>query len=142
MQWTEFLDRLVARKTELPSHVRVLRIPLIDGWEPGRVWSAWEVDPELIQPHGDVFGGYIAAVADEMLGMATMSVLAEGEVFTTSESSLHYFRPIRAGTLRVEASVLHRGRSSAHVEVAFTNREGEPVAKARGTQIIRRPAAS
>ena len=100
------------------------------------------MDPELIRPHRDVFGGYIAAVADEMLGIATMSVLAEAEVFTTSESSLHYFRPIRAGALRVEASVLHRGRSSAHVEVAFTNREGEPVAKARGSQIIRRPAAS
>jgi uncharacterized protein (TIGR00369 family) len=93
-----------------------------------------------VQPHGDVFGGYLAAVADEMLGMATMAALAEEESFTTAESSLHYFLPVRAGELRVEACVLHKGRSSAHVEVTFTNREGDPLAKARGTQIIRRPA--
>jgi len=137
MRWTELLDRIVARRSEPPPHVGVLRIPLIDGWESGRVWSTWNVDAELVQPHGSLFGGYIAAVTDEMLGMATMTVLADDETFTTSESSLHFFRPASAGNLSVEASVLSRSRSSAHIEVAFANAEGDLVAKARGTQIVR-----
>jgi uncharacterized protein (TIGR00369 family) len=141
-KWKELLDRTVARKTTLPSHVTILRLPLIDGWEPGRVWCTWKVDPELIQPQGNLFGGYISAVADEMVGMATISVLAEGEAFTTSDSRVHYFRPVRGGELKIDASVLHRGGSRAHVEVTFTSADDELVAKASATQIIRSPTGS
>ena len=136
--WTELLDQIVARKSKPPSHVAILKLPLIDGWEPGRVWCTWEIDPGLIQPQGNLFGGYISAVADEMLGMATASVLADGEAFTTSDSHVYYFRPVSGGELRIDASVLHKGRSRVHVEVLFTNSNGEMVAKASATQIILR----
>ena len=73
--WPQLLDEIVARKAQLPRHVGILRIPLIDGWEPGRVWGTWKVDPDLISPQGSLFGGHIAAVSDEMLGMVTGSIL-------------------------------------------------------------------
>ena len=136
--WTNLLDQMAARKSIVPPHVTILRIPLIDRWEPGRVWCRLKVDPDLIQPQGDLFGGYIAVVADEMLGMATASVLVDGEVFTTSDSHVHYFRPTSGGELNIEASIIHKGRSSAYVEATFTNSDGELVAKASATQIIRR----
>lgn len=136
---TELLDQFVARKAARPSHVTVLRLPVIDGWEPGHVWCTWKVDPELIQPQGSLFGGYISAAADEMLGMATLSLLADGEAFATSDCHVHYFRPVRGGELRIDARVLHKGRSSAYVEVTFSNADGEMVAKASATQTIRRP---
>jgi uncharacterized protein (TIGR00369 family) len=137
--WEQTLDAMAAGDAVVPSHVKVLRLPSIDGWERGRVWCTWKVDPELIQPHGALFGGYISAVADEMLGLATGSILAGDEVFVTSESSVHYFRPVRGGELRIEGSVVHQGGSSVHAEVTFTNDRGELVAKARATQNIRRP---
>jgi uncharacterized protein (TIGR00369 family) len=136
--WKEILDGMAAGEALVPSHVKVLRLPRIDGWEPGRVWCVWKVDPELIQPHGALFGGYISAVADEMLGLATGSVLGDGETFITSECSVHYFRPVRRGELRIEGSVVHKGGSSVHAEVTFTNGRGELVAKASATQNIRR----
>jgi uncharacterized protein (TIGR00369 family) len=137
--WPKLLDEIVARKAQLPPHVGILRIPQIEGWESGRVWCTWKVDPDLISPQGSLFGGHIAAVADEMLGMATGSILADGDGFTTSDNRVHFFRPVRRGELKIEAFVLHRGRSSAHVEATFTNADGELVAKASATQIIRRP---
>lgn len=139
--WPRLLDEMVARTAELPPHVGILRIPLIEGWEPGRVWCTWKVDPELLSPEGSLFGGHLAAVSDEMLGMATGSILAEGEGFSTSDIRVHYFRPVRGGELKIAASVLHRGRSSVHVEATFTDADGELVAKAGATQIIRRPAS-
>ncbi len=135
--WNELLDRIVARKHVLPSHAEILRLPSIDGWEPGRVWCTWKVDPDFIQPHGSLFGGYISAVADEMIGMATISVLADGEAFATSECHVRYLRPIRDGNLEIEAKVLRRSRSVAHVEATFTASDGDLVAKASGTQVIR-----
>jgi uncharacterized protein (TIGR00369 family) len=137
--WKEILDGMAAGEAVVPSHVRILRLPRIDGWEPGRVWCTWKVDPELIQPHGALFGGYIAAVADEMVGLATGSVLTGGKTFVTSESSIHYFRPVRGGELRIEGSVVHQGGSSVHAEVTFTDDSGALVAKASATQNIRRP---
>ena len=140
--WKELLDGFVAREVSLPSHARILRIPLIDGWEPGHVWCLWKVDPELIQPQGSLFGGCISAVADEMLGLATASLLSDGESFITSDSRVHFFRPVRGGELRIDATVIHKGRSIAHAEVTFTNADGELVAKAGASQMIRRPGGS
>jgi acyl-coenzyme A thioesterase PaaI-like protein len=48
---------------------------------------------------------------------------------------------VLGGELRIEARVLHRGRSSAYVEATFSDADGEMVAKASATQTIRRPEA-
>jgi acyl-coenzyme A thioesterase PaaI-like protein len=48
---------------------------------------------------------------------------------------------VLGGELRIEARVLHRGRSSAYVEATFSDAEGEMVAKASATQTIRRSEA-
>lgn len=136
--WNELLDRIASGNPPVPPHAETLRIPHIDGWEKGRVWSSWTVDDKLIQPHGSVFGGYLSAVADEMVGMATMTVLDDHEIFITSNCRMDYFRPAGAEKLRVEATVIHRGRSCVNVEAAFTNADGKLVAKAFTTQFLRR----
>ena len=136
--WSELLDRIVRREAPVASHANVLRLPRIDGWEEGRVWCTWNVEADLIQPHGSLFGGYLSAVADEMVGMATMTVLDDKEVFVTASCRIDYFRPARAEELTVEATVVHRGRSSAYVEAAFKNAEGKLIAKASALQTLRR----
>jgi len=132
------LDGIVARKVPISKHAETMRIPRIDGWEPGRVWTTWEIDPDIVSPQGSIFGGYLSAVSDEMVGMATLSVIEEGEAFVTADLRVNFFRPAVAGTLNAEATVIHKGRSIAHVEAVFTNAEGKLVAKASATQMIRR----
>ena len=83
-----------------------------------------------------MFGGYIAALADSLLGLAILSVLEDDEAFTTSDLRISFFRPAVSGTLTIEGRVVHRGRSMAHVEVDFTRDDGKLVAKATATQVI------
>ena len=86
-------------------------------WESGRVTSRWSVDARFFNERGVIFGGYLAALSDSALGMVTMSVLNANETFATSELRVSLFRPVRGGTLAMEAQVIHRSRNMVHAEV-------------------------
>lgn len=131
------LDQIIAGTAERPPHVRALRLPNISGWEPGRVWAEWRVDPQMFHRGGAVFGGYLAALADSVLALAMFTVLSDEERFSTADLRILFFRPVTGGTLRYEASVLHRGKRVAHVEALFRDDAGRIVCKATATQIIR-----
>ena len=135
-RWTALLDRIVAGEGEPPPAVKTLGLPGIAGWEPGRVWQRWKIDPQYFHAGGAMFGGYIAALADGMLGLTIATVLEDHEGFTTSDLRVSFFRPAVSGTLTIEGRVVHRGRSMAHVEVDFTRDDGKLVAKATATQAI------
>ena len=137
----DMLDAFVTRKISVPSHYQVLRLPLIDEWEAGRVRSSFEVDPDLKQPAGSLFGGYLSAVADELMGLAAVTVLDGESVPSTSDLRIQYFRPLVGGKVTVEASVYNRSRSSIHVEASFLNHEGKLAAKAWSVQTLIRIGA-
>jgi uncharacterized protein (TIGR00369 family) len=134
--WHERLDQLVAGTAPKPPHVETLELPQIKGWLPGRVWTQWTVDPKLFHNGGAAFGGFLAALADQALGLATMSVLEDGEVFTTSDLRVSFFRPVARGSLHIEAQVIHRGRGMVQAEVVFTRDDGKVAGKATATQVI------
>ena len=135
-RWTALLDRIVAGEGEPPPAVKTLGLPGIAGWEPGRVWQRWKIDPQYFHAGGAMFGGYIAALADGMLGLTIATVLEDHEGFTTSDLRYSFFRPVSRGTVTIEARVVHRGRRMAHVEAVFTNEDGKIAGKATATQVI------
>ena len=137
-RWSTLLDSIRDGTSTPPPCIRTLKIPRIDGWERGRVWSHWTVDPEVFHERGAVFGGYISALADSELSLALATVLEDDEALTTADLRVSFFRPARAGVLRIEGRVVHRGRTMAHVEVDFTGEDGKLVAKATATQFITR----
>lgn len=139
--WKDVLNAISGATAPRPPHARLMRLPGITGWESGRVWGNATVDRELLQPQGNLFGGWIAAVADEVLGMAAMTVMEEGEIFSTSACSVQFFRPVNSGTIGIEARVVNRARSSVYAEATFISEEGELIAKASATQVIRRPSS-
>lgn len=136
VNWAEWLDSIVERKGDPPPVVTTLRMPPIDGWERGRVWGEWKVDPDMLNAAGTVFGGYFGVLADSFLGLAMMSTLAADEWFSTSDLRVSFFRPVRGGTLQIAAEVLNRGRRMAHCECIFVNDDDKVVAKATATQVI------
>lgn len=107
-------------------------------WEPGRVTSTWPVDARFLNERGVIFGGYLAALSDSALGMATMSVLEAGEAFATSDLRTSFFRPVRDGALAIEAQVINRTRNMAYAEVVLAGEDGLLVAKATALQVILR----
>jgi uncharacterized protein (TIGR00369 family) len=132
------LDAIVNREGRGPRFANAMRIPGIDGWEPGRAWAEWTIDEELISPAGTLFGGYFAAVADSLLGLVVFTVLETGEMFATSQLDIRFFRPAVAGDrVRCEVSVLNRSQRMAHCEAVFTRvADGKLLAKASATQVF------
>ena len=136
MNWRELLDGIVAGTTDPPPVVKKLGLPRIEGWDRGRVWGSWPVDPELLNIGGGLFGGYIAALADSYVGLAMMSTLAADEWFTTSDLRVSFFRPVMKGKLEIAAEVLNRGKRMAHCEAVFVNDDDKVAAKATATQVV------
>jgi uncharacterized protein (TIGR00369 family) len=135
----QILDAIVARdesRASPPPFVRPMRMPPIDGWEQGRVWGTWKVDPDFFHLGGAVFGGYLAALADSIVGLAMYSTMADDEVFTTADLRISFFRPVVGGTLEFAAEVVNRGRRLAHVEAVFVDDRDNLVAKATATQVV------
>jgi uncharacterized protein (TIGR00369 family) len=136
MSWADMLDMFASGKAPIPSHAEALHLPQIGGWERGKVWTEIKINPDLLNPQGALFGGYIAAVADELLGLAVLSTLEDDESVATSSSTMHYFRPMRAGSVEIEALVIHRGSRSAVSEVFFYTQGRKLAAKGSATQTI------
>ena len=134
------LDAVVAGESPRADYARTLRLPAPLGWEPGRVWTVWKVDRDLLTPWGAVFGGYLAALTDEIAGMTALSVLGAGETFGTSELRVSPLRALRGGEVRIEGRVISRGRSAIHVEVEFHREDGTLAAKGSAIQVLSRAA--
>ena len=134
------LDAVVAGEAPATEYAKTLCLPRPTGWEPGRVWTVWEVDPAVMTPWGAVFGGYVAALADEFAGMTALSVLDEGETFGTCELRVSPLRALRQGQIRIEGRVISRGRSTIHVEIEFHREDGTLAAKGFAIQVLSRAA--
>lgn len=137
--YAKMLDAIVAQDqpaAQKPPVIERLDLPGLERWEEGRIWSKWKVNPEMFHAQGAVFGGYLSAMADSQLGLATLSVLGDGEGFTTSDLRISFFRTVHSGHLDIEAAVVHRGRSMIHVEATFTRDDGKLAAKASATQVV------
>ena len=136
-RWSDLLNQIVEGTAEYPPYVATLGLSTLKRWKPGRVWCDWRVDPAMFQDQNAVFGGFIAALADEVLGFTTMSVLEDREVFTTADLRVFFFRQVKEGVLRMEGTVESRGRNSAHVQAVFIRHDGKVAAKATAEEVIR-----
>ncbi|MGI8608039.1 MAG: PaaI family thioesterase [Candidatus Dormibacteria bacterium] len=137
--WADFLDGVVARdpRANPPGFISIMRLPGIDGWEPGRVWVSWTPDESFLLPGGGaVFGGYLAAVADNVMALLMFTVLLDDENFTTSNLDLRFIRPVTPGPVEVEATIVNRGKRLAHCELTIKRADGKLAAMADATQVI------
>jgi len=133
--WQERLDRIKAGVQEKPTVVELLRLPDIVSWEPGRVTTKWKVDSDFFSG-GQLFGGYLAALADQVLGHTAMTVLQDGTGFRTVDLSLAYYRPIRSGTIWINGRVAHASRHLIHIDVDFRDEDENLLCAARGVQSV------
>ena len=132
--WQELLDGYIDGSVPEPLPNQKLGLGTLDNWKPGFVSKTWTVDSELF--HGRaLFGGYIAALADQVLGLAAMTVLEDGTFFGTTNMSINYLAPVTGGELTVRGEVVKTQSKSIFVECSFFVEE-RLVAKASATQVI------
>ncbi len=117
----EYLQALVAGELP-PPPIAVLMGFSVSEVDEGR--AVFEAHPGeyLYNPIGTVHGGFAATMLDSALGCSVHTTLPAGVGYTTQDLQVRYARGITAdtGTVRCEATVLHRGRRSAIAEARLT----------------------
>jgi uncharacterized protein (TIGR00369 family) len=111
--------------------------------EPGRIVVEWDASADYAFPADSghiVHGGLVATILDTAMGGACWTLMAEDEDFLTADLRTEFHRSARPGTLRAEGRVVQRNRRVVFC-AAELYQDGELVASARCTQIVRRDAA-
>lgn len=137
MTWaTDRLDQITAGKVDAPPVVRTLHLGLADDWGPGWVRKRWEPRPEILNGDGSMFGGYIAALADQILAFATMTAIADDTTYRTVNLQVQFVKVGRAHPLIIEGRVVAASRQLITVEADFRRDDGELIARAGAQQIV------
>lgn len=136
-RWGKLLDLMVEDREPSIPFMESLPLPgRIEKWEPGHLSQEWEIDPGVFHPRGAVFGGFLAALADRSLYLTALTVLNDHEALTTADLNVSFFRAVSKGTLHIEGTVIHRGKSLVQVEVEFRRDDGKLAVKASASQAV------
>jgi len=105
-------------------------------WSEGFVEKTWEVEPAFctgaVTEAQTLFGGYVAALADQVLAFAAMMVLDDNRSIRTADLRVLFFRPITTGSVTIRGRVLNVSAS-----LTQGNDDNTLVAKAFGVQSVR-----
>ncbi len=139
MTWaTDRLDSLKAGTAVPPPIVETLKLGLIGDWGVGWVRKTWAPTPELATADGTLFGGYLAALADQVLAFAAMTVVPDDHLFRTVNLQLNFLRVGRSQALDIAANVVAQTRQLVTVRAEFRRQDGILIADATAQQILMR----
>jgi len=108
----------------------------VDDARDGKSVVRIHVDARLMHPQQIVHGGVIFTIADTAMSLSLISTLPARTPVSTIEAKINYIAPVVTGELLAEASIIHRGRSTAVMEATVYNLKGEEkvlVARVLGT---------
>ncbi|MFA5886082.1 MAG: PaaI family thioesterase [Acidimicrobiia bacterium] len=98
----------------------------------GRSRVEWTPTPAVANPVGQVHGGFLGVIVDDVSGMAFASLLGEFLVFPTASMQLEFHRPILIGeTVECRGTVVRAGKRLVVVDTVVVGPEGK--LRARGT---------
>lgn len=111
------------------------------GWkalelEPGHVRIRYTARAEFGNPQGAIQGGFLAAMLDDAMGPALMTLLEADQFAPTIEIKVNFMRPARPGAIIAEGRVVHRTNSLAFLEGSLQTEDGELIATGTATARI------
>jgi uncharacterized protein (TIGR00369 family) len=123
-----------------PNIWRTLGYRTVEAGE-GRMVIDWDADEAHAFPDTSdtvvVHGGMVSTLLDTAMGAACASALADGQSFLTADLHVEFYRPARPGTLRADGRIVQRTRRVAFCAAELTDADGQLLASARCTQILR-----
>lgn len=136
MSWAiDRLNALLAGGVALPPVVTTLQLGTLDAWGPGWARKTWAAKPELMNLDGSMFGGYLAALSDQILAFAAMTVTPADKMFRTTNLHVDFFKLVR-GDLDIEGRVTAQSASLIAVEADFRLKDGALAARAHAQQML------
>ena len=113
----------------------VLGLRLVEA-SPDRVVAELTIRDELRTVGGALHGGTLMALADTIGATATVLNLSPGETTVTLESKTNFFAAGRSGTVRAEATPLHKGRRTMVWQTRVTDEGGRLLSQTIQTQMV------
>ena len=95
-----------------------------------------EIQDKHRNPHGVVHGAVIYALADTGMGGALTSKLDEGQICSTIEIKINYFRPGVSGRISCHTRIVNQGKRTAVLESDVLDDQERLIARAMGTFMI------
>jgi uncharacterized protein (TIGR00369 family) len=129
------LDADAVSKLFKGTLVELLGIRFIEA-TPDRVVADLAYRDDLTTVGGSLHGGALMAFADTVGAAATVLNLPEGASTTTLESKTNFFAAGRSGTVRAEATPLHRGKRTMVWQTRVTNDAGRLLSLTIQTQMV------
>jgi uncharacterized protein (TIGR00369 family) len=105
--------------------------------EPGRMEIEWNASDDYTFPDGDGSSTVVATILDTSMGGACATLLEAGESFLTADLRVEFMRSARPGLLRSEGRVVRRTKRVVFCAAELYDAEGDHIASARCTQVIR-----
>jgi acyl-coenzyme A thioesterase 13 len=114
------------------------RLPGLGGWLNGAVSKIsdegdleveFEVREEMLNPMGNIHGGAIAAIIDEILGFQLFLQCDKDVAFVSMTMNIDFLRPAQAGDIITAVpQVVKIGRKTANVKCELLNAKGKIIA--------------
>lgn len=143
MTWaTERLEAIRSGEGSLPPIVDQLRLGRLDAWGEGWVRKTWTPHPSLDTADGSLFGGYIAALADQALAFAAMTVIPDDRHYRTTQLQVTFLRVGRSAPVEIHAEVVAVTRQMISVRARFLQAADRLIAEASAQQIVLPAAAT
>lgn len=129
---------VVAGRAEPPAAARLLGWELI-GVDPdaATIEVAFNPDDNLLNQAGVIQGGFLAAMLDDTLGPALVATLGSRQFAPTADLHVQFLKPARPGRLIGHGRVVRRGRDIAFLSGELITEDGDIVATATATCVIR-----
>lgn len=135
---------------EYPSHpvLNIVNTPhqfsyengiIVTHVEPGLARGELHAGPNSINPHGQIHGGALAALADTVGGCCACS---RGGNCVTSSSSMEFLRPANGPVIYCQATPKKLGRRLSVVQLVLTNSQGKEVATGTFTFFMTDPSGT
>ncbi|OAI50850.1 phenylacetic acid degradation protein [Betaproteobacteria bacterium SCGC AG-212-J23] len=101
-----------------------------------KVVAKLKITPNLLTTTGTVHGGTLMAFADTIGAAGTVANLAPEQSTATLESKTNFFAACKSGTIRAEATPLHRGKRTHVWQTRITDENGKLLSLTTQTQMI------
>jgi uncharacterized protein (TIGR00369 family) len=133
-----FWDVLEGRRDPPPAAVLLgWKLVAVDP-DAGTIEVSFTATAQFLNPAGDVQGGLLAAMLDDTLGPALVATLGEGEWAPTTDLHVQFLASAKPGELRGHGRVVRQGRYIAFLAGELRGADGDVVATATATAMIRR----
>lgn len=137
MTGRQLLQAIIDGRLPQPPICEVLTFRLTEVGD-GLAAFEGETGPHLLNPMGNVHGGWALTLIDSAGGCAALSTLPAGLGYATIETKANFARPITAdtGRVRAEAHVVAQGRQIISAEARVLRADGKVLAHGTTTLLV------